>query len=868
LGSVEEMMLDAVFKAGRRFFTRLFGEPMRTEHRPSRTARRNGILAGPIAKLTAILLILGLNWSGLSAVGTTVAYYSDTETSSENAHVAGSLDFLLDQGDWMPAGGELDLNPGESVSRDITVVDHGTVPFKYIVRPQQTGGDNVFCGELELEAFLEDVSVYSGALFDFVSATTTFGAEADDWTFDVALPGGAPEYDGEICEFDFFFSGWQTTLPDEGKGFHDEERSSNTLQTSADQQCALADFDTDADGAAIAGGQIIDDEYSAWGLTISAKNDDSGGPHLAITFDSGNPTAGDRDLGTPNEDFGGPGIGAGGKSGEPGENSAQQHNVLIIANHDTDANGDGLIDGPLDDEGKIYFVFDKPTYIESILVIDNDTNKNKIILYDDSNNKIGVFTPQNLDDNSAQRIDIATDGVKKIKVKMKESVAVDDLCFNAVARGVVINEFLPNPNGDDDAPMPLGEWVELYNLSDEAVDVDGWYLYDSNDSKPLPISSANSDNDGDTADEGETIVPAGGYLVVYLNGEYSGWLNNSGADSVRLYNGPIGTGALVDSYSYDGRDNSSLSPTPGGENVDDSSGGSGNSIPPNKSYARIPDGTGAFVDPIPTPLAPNTLADADLTQTDAESKLEDADDETEDADGKMEDNPVKPEDEPIMPEEPEDNEDGKLEDGDGGGSGDGGGDMGAAVGGSDPPTVITGTDEQETASAEEIAIAPEQEELPFENEPATDNQQPTTNDINESTEADDEAVEAVGGSDPTVSAVTDADDADDEAVEAVGGSDPPTVITGTDEQETASAEEIAIAPEQEELPFENEPATDNQQPTTNDINKPAVDDDEMPQEAVESENELESDKAEEEPVQLTIIEEPDPVKLPVISKEE
>lgn len=149
---------------------------------------------------------------------------------------------------------------------------------------------------------------------------------------------------------------------------------------------------------------------------------------------------------------------------------------------------------------------------------------------------------------------------------------------------VVINEFLPNPIGKDNAPKPNGEWVELYNLSSLPIDIAGWVLYDNSDSHPLEIKLSNSDNNGNVADSGETIVPANGFMVVYLNGAYNGWLNNTGGDSVRLYDGPIGSGGfLIDSYSYNG------------------------SAPENKSFARIPDGTGNFVDPIPTPLAPNIL---------------------------------------------------------------------------------------------------------------------------------------------------------------------------------------------------------------------------------------------------------------------
>ena len=150
---------------------------------------------------------------------------------------------------------------------------------------------------------------------------------------------------------------------------------------------------------------------------------------------------------------------------------------------------------------------------------------------------------------------------------------------------VVLNEFLPNPDGDDNAPMPDGEWVELYNNNSFDVDVAGWHLYDNNDSQSLEITLLNSDNNNNILDAGETIVPAHGWLVVYLNGEYNDWLNNTGGDSIRLYNNEISVGILIDSHTY-------VSDAPSG-----------------KSYARIPDGIGNWVDPVPTPGAPNTLED-------------------------------------------------------------------------------------------------------------------------------------------------------------------------------------------------------------------------------------------------------------------
>lgn len=166
--------------------------------------------------------------------------------------------------------------------------------------------------------------------------------------------------------------------------------------------------------------------------------------------------------------------------------------------------------------------------------------------------------------------------------------------------GVVLNEFLPNPE-DDAAAMPDGEWVELYNLSaTETIDLAGYYLTDS-DSNRIDVEPCRTNT-------GDTIIGPNGFLVVYRKGIISGCTShyfslNNDSDTVSLYN----YNNLIDSYSYSGSDYDSLTPTPADPNIDDSSGGSNSTVPENKSYARIPDGIGDFVDPVPTPGAPNIL---------------------------------------------------------------------------------------------------------------------------------------------------------------------------------------------------------------------------------------------------------------------
>jgi len=82
---------------------------------------------------------------------------------------------------------------------------------------------------------------------------------------------------------------------------------------------------------------------------------------------------------------------------------------------------------------------------------------------------------------------------------------------------------------------------------------------------------------------GDTVIPAGGLLVVYRDGDTDFELTND-ADTVKLYDDHVWLGGtLVDSHTYD----------------------YGTAAPNDKSFARIPDGTANWVDPDPTPGEPN-----------------------------------------------------------------------------------------------------------------------------------------------------------------------------------------------------------------------------------------------------------------------
>ena len=152
----------------------------------------------------------------------------------------------------------------------------------------------------------------------------------------------------------------------------------------------------------------------------------------------------------------------------------------------------------------------------------------------------------------------------------------------AIAHMVVLNEVLPRPNSTD-TQVPNVEFIELYNNSDFDVDVLGWNITElttgglptnhliSNISA-APASALVAYNGSYT-----TTVPAHGHLALRYRGS-SSYLNDTG-DRITL----IGSdGVTIDSYAFE-------------------------AALVGKSDARIPDGVGAWVDPIPTPNDTNIL---------------------------------------------------------------------------------------------------------------------------------------------------------------------------------------------------------------------------------------------------------------------
>ena len=182
--------------------------------------------------------------------------------------------------------------------------------------------------------------------------------------------------------------------------------------------CIDWDQDTVGKPLGLKTGEVITNQLKAtYGFEVSAVNQTIGHPNKAILFNTAAPTGGDTDLAAP-------GYGPG--------NDHAQGKVLIIAEHDGDKNGDGLVDIP-DDEatgGKIWIDFDFDATILSVEVMDVDTGGPTRIDCIDGSNLLMSSTPvPNLGDNSVQTILVNTPSVRRLKIVAGGSMAVSKICY-------------------------------------------------------------------------------------------------------------------------------------------------------------------------------------------------------------------------------------------------------------------------------------------------------------------------------------------------------------------------------------------------------------------------------------------------------
>jgi len=177
------------------------------------------------------------------------------------------------------------------------------------------------------------------------------------------------------------------------------------------------DFSADAEGGAIEPGTQVNSQFDAYGLTIAGGSD-----RPAVLFDSNRPTEGYERLGSPNEDYGGEGVGEGGQRSQPGANALPLGKILVLAASDESTN-------PADAPGTIEFVWEDPVHVQEVQLLDVTAGGGSVVAFDAQGGEIASFEVKDLGRNSYQEIRVEKDGVARLAVNLPNRAAVAELAF-------------------------------------------------------------------------------------------------------------------------------------------------------------------------------------------------------------------------------------------------------------------------------------------------------------------------------------------------------------------------------------------------------------------------------------------------------
>ncbi len=266
------------------------------------------------------------------------------------------------------------------------------------------------------------------------------------------------------------------------------------------------------------GGSVVD---------VMATNPNfAAGTNAAVIFDSANPTGQDPDLGTPNQNFGGPGVGSAGVGG-PFVNNTALGNLLIVAEDLVNNNGDDLVDDPDDVDAvgsMINFGFTGvgvgTVSVSSITLIDVESDEPEAIVefFDAAMVSLGSVSLPIVGDNGVAVVALDSGpGVAFMDVVLNGSGAIDNIVFTPDEPGVItIGDYVwcdQNDDGVQDGNEPgiAGVEVTLNCAGDDGAlgtaddltrttttDANGGYLFSDVpvDAQPCVVSVSETAVDG------------------------------------------------------------------------------------------------------------------------------------------------------------------------------------------------------------------------------------------------------------------------------------------------------------------------------------------------------------------------------------
>ena len=167
--------------------------------------------------MLVLWLLVGLNFAGLQAIGDTIGYFNDTETSVQNIFKGSEVDFLASATVQLLTSSVEEEYVEDGYEYSVTLTPQGEGGFQYVARAADHSGR--LCNALKLRALRRGVPVFAGFLTDFLTDPIPV-TSPEEWNFKITRLSDGLE---GICAFDLEFAGWQDGLATPLAGHNDIE---------------------------------------------------------------------------------------------------------------------------------------------------------------------------------------------------------------------------------------------------------------------------------------------------------------------------------------------------------------------------------------------------------------------------------------------------------------------------------------------------------------------------------------------------------------------------------------------------------------------------------------------------------------------
>ncbi len=439
-----------------------------------------------LKKVIAVVLIVGINYTGLASVGETKAVFTGGQGSDVNLFESGSLDMVL-----VSQFETSVLLPGESIAGSIEVQNNGSILFEY--NASSTVSESDVCGALWLEVGLNGEGIYIGSLASFVSEVYVVQPfESSIWQFILSLPENSPsDLALHMCDFGFIFDAWQSNLY-AGVGFHDSESATSSVSFGD-----WSDKVIDIEPQDILYSPVRDAEVRQGNPThnygssvfLSASSDEGANTRVFIEFDIPFPVGTtihsavlnmymydtpplSRTLSIQRA------------QSSWAEEEIHWNNQPAGSGSDTDVVVTGNI-------ANIWLPFDVTSDVVGFVTGVFDNN--------------GWVIRDQVEDGAVQNVRFRSRNYSALEVRPTLEIAVS--LPVADTSYVIINEIYTDVLSGKGSDVN-NEWIELYNPTDEAIDVGGFDVCDNTSCDTIPV---------------DTVIPAHGFLVITNNISTAGY---------------------------------------------------------------------------------------------------------------------------------------------------------------------------------------------------------------------------------------------------------------------------------------------------------------------------------------------------------